>query len=68
MTYPELKIKLPCDILGLFPDGDYTAGRGADPRGILTGPLARATTTAKTPRARKPQKRRGKVTPPAAAE
>ncbi len=32
MTYPTFKLKIPADFAKRFPDGDYTVGRGADPR------------------------------------
>lgn len=33
MSVPKIKINLPADFTDRFPDGDYTVGRGADPRG-----------------------------------
>jgi hypothetical protein len=32
MNYPKIKITIPPDFADRFPDGDYTVGRGADPR------------------------------------
>jgi hypothetical protein len=32
LNYPKINIRIPADFLQRFPDGDYTIGRGADPR------------------------------------
>ena len=46
---------IPADFIERFPDGDYTVGRGADPRGIAERIKA---TTAKALPQKKPRKRK----------
>ena len=69
MSYPKLKITIPPDFVDRFPDGDYTVGRGADPRTAAEGAAdagrAAAEDIAKPPRKRAKRK---PLTPREAAE
>ena len=58
---------IPPDFVDRFPDGDYTVGRGADPRGRLA--KSDVSDTAATVQSKKPRKpKRGKKALRPAAE
>jgi hypothetical protein len=61
MSYPKLKIVIPLDFADRFPDGDYTVGRGADPRSAAERAVDAA--RHKPANAPKPAKKRTKRNP-----
>lgn len=69
MSYPKLKITIPPDFTDRFPDGDYTVGRGADPRAAAER-AADAGRAAAEGAAKQPKRRakRKPITPREAAE
>ena len=58
MKKPFKLRRIPVDFGDRFPDGDYTVGRGADPRGLLDKPKAKPATAVRVKKSRNSKSRK----------
>jgi hypothetical protein len=54
----KISVNLPADYKDRFPDGSYTVGRGADPRGLVLADASRSPKPDQTPRSKAKTRRR----------